>query len=198
MITLAVRGGVSSHSMTIAEQPGADLPLQQQERVVIRFAGDSGDGMQITGSQFTNTSALVGNDLATLTDYPAEIRAPAGTRPGVSGFQIHFSSSDIHTPGDAPDVLVVMNPAALAVNLTDVKPGGMIIANTGNFKDVDLRKAKLETNPLLQSILLTSIRKGRSSTAGGGTYSRIVSKSCAMSLRGPSMVKSAHPSFALA
>ncbi|MCZ6598304.1 MAG: 2-oxoacid:acceptor oxidoreductase subunit alpha [Planctomycetota bacterium] len=134
--------------MTIAEQPGADLPLQQQERVVIRFAGDSGDGMQITGSQFTNTSALVGNDLATLPDYPAEIRAPAGTRPGVSGFQIHFSSSDIHTPGDAPDVLVVMNPAALAVNLTDMKPGGMIIANTGNFKDADLRKAKLETNPL--------------------------------------------------
>jgi 2-oxoglutarate ferredoxin oxidoreductase subunit alpha len=134
--------------MTIARQPGADLPLQQQERVVIRFAGDSGDGMQITGNQFTSTSALVGNDLATLPDFPAEIRAPAGTRPGVSGFQIHFSASDIHTPGDAPDVLVVMNPAALAVNLKDLRPGGMIIANTGNFKETDLRKARLAANPL--------------------------------------------------
>ncbi|MEM7305667.1 MAG: 2-oxoacid:acceptor oxidoreductase subunit alpha [Planctomycetota bacterium] len=134
--------------MTIAEQPGADLPLQQQERVVIRFAGDSGDGMQITGNQFTSTSALVGNDLATLPDFPAEIRAPAGTRPGVSGFQIHFSSSDIHTPGDAPDVLVVMNPAALAVNLKDLKPGGLIIANTGNFRPTDLKKARLDANPL--------------------------------------------------
>jgi 2-oxoglutarate ferredoxin oxidoreductase subunit alpha len=134
--------------MTIAEQPGADLPLQQQERVVIRLAGDSGDGMQITGNQFTNTSALVGNDLATLPDFPAEIRAPAGTRPGVSGFQIHFSASDIHTPGDAPDVLVVMNPAALAVNLKDLKAGGLIIANTGNFKATDLKKARCETNPL--------------------------------------------------
>jgi len=134
--------------MTIAQQPGADLPLQQQERVVIRLAGDSGDGMQITGNQFTSTSALVGNDLATLPDFPAEIRAPAGTRPGVSGFQIHFGSSDIHTPGDAPDVLVVMNPAALAVNLKDLKPGGLVIANTGNFKATDLKKAKCDTNPL--------------------------------------------------
>ena len=98
--------------MTTTEQPGAELPLQQLENVVIRFAGDSGDGMQITGNQFTLTSALVGNDLATLPDFPAEIRAPAGTRPGVSGFQLQFGSSDIHTPGDAPDVLVAMNPAA--------------------------------------------------------------------------------------
>ena len=134
--------------MTIAEQPGSDLPLQQQERVVIRLAGDSGDGMQITGNQFTSTSALVGNDLATLPDFPAEIRAPAGTRPGVSGFQIHFGSTDIHTPGDAPDVLVVMNPAALAVNLSDLKPGGLIIANTGNFREIDLKKARLDKNPL--------------------------------------------------
>ena len=139
--------------MTIAEQPGADLPLQQQERVVIRFAGDSGDGMQITGNQFTSTSALVGNDLATLPDFPAEIRAPAGTRPGVSGFQIHFSSSDIHTPGDAPDVLVVMNPAALAVNLKDLKPGGLVIANTGNFRETDLKKARLDQNPLSDGTL---------------------------------------------
>ena len=106
--------------MTITEQPGADLPLQQQERVVIRFAGDSGDGMQVTGTQFTNTSAIVGHDLATLPDFPAEIRAPAGTRPGVSGFQIHFSSADVHTPGDGPDVLVAMNPAALVVNIGDL------------------------------------------------------------------------------
>ena len=134
--------------MTQTQNPGAELPLQQQETVVIRFAGDSGDGMQITGNQFTNTSAIVGNDLATLPDFPAEIRAPAGTRPGVSGFQIHFGSSDIHTPGDAPDVLVAMNPAALVVNLRDLKPGGTVVANTGNFKAGDLRKAKCDTNPL--------------------------------------------------
>ena len=139
--------------MTKTREPGADLPLQQQEEVVIRFAGDSGDGMQITGGQFTNTSAIVGNDLATLPDFPAEIRAPAGTRPGVSGFQIHFSSSDIHTPGDAPDVLVAMNPAALVVNVRDLKPGGTIIANTGNFKAADLKKARCETNPLTDGSL---------------------------------------------
>ena len=134
--------------MTTTEQPGAELPLQQLERVVIRFAGDSGDGMQITGNQFTLTSALVGNDLATLPDFPAEIRAPAGTRPGVSGFQLQFSSSDIHTPGDAPDVLVAMNPAALAVNLKDLKSDGLVVINTGNFKAIDLKKAKCDTNPL--------------------------------------------------
>jgi len=115
---------------------------------VIRFAGDSGDGMQLTGSQFTDTTAKVGNDLATFPDYPSEIRAPAGTRPGVSGFQIHFSSSDIYTPGDAPDVLVAMNPAALIVNYRDIKPGGIIIVNSGSFTDQDLKKAKLESNPL--------------------------------------------------
>jgi 2-oxoglutarate ferredoxin oxidoreductase subunit alpha len=137
-----------SSAMTQTKEPGAELPLQQQEEVVIRFAGDSGDGMQITGHQFTNTSAIVGNDLATLPDFPAEIRAPAGTRPGVSGFQIHFASADIHTPGDAPDVLVAMNPAALVVNLSDLKPGGMVIVNTGNFKSGDMRKARLERSPL--------------------------------------------------
>jgi 2-oxoglutarate ferredoxin oxidoreductase subunit alpha len=135
-------------TMTTTREPGSELPLQQQEQVVIRFAGDSGDGMQITGNQFTSTSAIVGNDLATLPDFPAEIRAPVGTRPGVSGFQIHFSSADIHTPGDAPDVLVAMNPAALAVNLRDLKPGGLIVANTGNFGASDLRKAKLDANPI--------------------------------------------------
>ncbi|MAB79613.1 MAG: 2-oxoglutarate ferredoxin oxidoreductase subunit alpha [Planctomycetes bacterium] len=134
--------------MTKTKEPGAELPLQQQEEVTIRFAGDSGDGMQVTGNQFTNTSAVVGNDLATLPDFPAEIRAPAGTRPGVSGFQIHFSSADVHTPGDAPDVLVAMNPAALVVNIGELKPGGMLVVNTGSFGPNDLRKARLEKNPL--------------------------------------------------
>ena len=134
--------------MTTTRQPGSDLPLQNMERVVIRFAGDSGDGMQITGNQFTSTSAAVGNDLATLPDFPAEIRAPAGTRPGVSGFQLCFSSKDIHTPGDHPDVLVAMNPAALVVNIRDLKTGGVVIANTGNFTEKDLKKARVETNPL--------------------------------------------------
>ncbi|MDP6408475.1 MAG: 2-oxoacid:acceptor oxidoreductase subunit alpha [Planctomycetota bacterium] len=134
--------------MTTTREPGSDLPLQKQERVVIRFAGDSGDGMQITGNQFTSTSAAVGNDLATLPDFPAEIRAPAGTRPGVSGFQLCFSSIDIHTPGDNPDVLVAMNPAALVVNIADLKIGGVVIANTGNFTAKDLKKARVEVNPL--------------------------------------------------
>lgn len=115
---------------------------------MIRFAGDSGDGMQITGNQFTDTTAKVGNDLATFPDFPAEIRAPAGTRAGVSGFQIRFSSTDIYTAGDIPDVLVAMNAAALVVNYKDVAPGGIIIANTGNFTERDLQKAKLATNPL--------------------------------------------------
>jgi 2-oxoglutarate ferredoxin oxidoreductase subunit alpha len=128
--------------------PGADLPLQEFDNVVIRFAGDSGDGMQITGNQFTHTSAIVGNDLATFPDFPAEIRAPAGTRPGVSGFQVRFSSTDIHTPGDRPDALIAMNPAALVVNIKDLKPGGILVVNTGNFADSDLRKADLQVNPL--------------------------------------------------
>ncbi|MBM3977106.1 MAG: 2-oxoacid:acceptor oxidoreductase subunit alpha [Planctomycetes bacterium] len=129
-------------------QSTSELPLQLIDSVVIRFAGDSGDGMQITGSQFTHTAALFGNDLATFPDFPAEIRAPAGTQPGVSGFQIRFASSDIHTPGDAPDVLVAMNPAALAVNIKDLKPGGIVIVNTGQFGDSDLAKARLTSNPL--------------------------------------------------
>ncbi|MFT5287774.1 MAG: 2-oxoglutarate ferredoxin oxidoreductase subunit alpha [Planctomycetota bacterium] len=137
----------------MTQEIGTELPLQQQESVVIRFAGDSGDGMQITGNQFTGTSAVLGNDLATLPDFPAEIRAPAGTRPGVSGFQIHFSSSEIHTPGDAPDVLVAMNPAALAVNIGDLKQGGIVVINTGKFKESDLKKAKVESNPLEDSSL---------------------------------------------
>jgi 2-oxoglutarate/2-oxoacid ferredoxin oxidoreductase subunit alpha len=125
----------------------------RQEDVVIRFAGDSGDGMQITGNQFSDSTAKVGNDLATFPDYPSEIRAPAGTRAGVSGFQIHFSASDIYTPGDAPDVLVAMNPAALIVNYKDLKQGGTIIANTGSFTEKDLAKAKLDSNPLTDGTL---------------------------------------------
>jgi 2-oxoglutarate ferredoxin oxidoreductase subunit alpha len=115
---------------------------------VIRFCGDSGDGMQITGSQFTNTVALYGNDLATFPDFPAEIRAPAGTLPGVSGFQVHFSSSDVYTPGDSVDVLIAMNPAALKMNLADLKTNGILIVNLDDFQPNDLRKAQIVTNPL--------------------------------------------------
>src|ERR1700728_1139663 len=128
-----------------------ELPKRKREvidQAVIRFCGDSGDGMQITGSQFTNTVALYGNDLATFPDYPAEIRAPAGTLPGVSGFQVHFSSSDVYTPGDSVDVLVAMNPAALKMNLPDLKTNGILIVNLDSFKENDLRKAQIVTNPL--------------------------------------------------
>ncbi len=118
------------------------------DKAVIRFCGDSGDGMQITGSQFTNTVALYGNDLATLPDFPAEIRAPAGTLPGVSGFQVHFSSNDVFTPGDTVDALVAMNPAALKMNLPDLKPNGILIVNLNDFGEVDLRKAQVAVNPL--------------------------------------------------
>jgi 2-oxoglutarate ferredoxin oxidoreductase subunit alpha len=114
---------------------------EKLSEVVIRFAGDSGDGMQLTGGQFTNTSAMLGNDLATFPDFPAEIRAPAGTLPGVSAFQVRIADYDIHTPGDAPDVLVVMNPAALKVNVRDLKPNGALIANTDEFHDRNLKKA---------------------------------------------------------
>ncbi len=116
--------------------------------VTVRFAGDSGDGMQLTGSQFTDTTAIVGNDLSTLPDYPAEIRAPAGTTYGVSGFQLHFSSTDIQTPGDEPDVLVAMNPAALKTNLSDLKTGGTVIVNINSFDSKNLRLAEYENNPL--------------------------------------------------
>ena len=118
------------------------------EKAVIRFCGDSGDGMQITGSQFTNTVALYGNDLATLPDFPAEIRAPAGTLPGVSGFQVHFSSNDVYTPGDSVDALIAMNPAALKMNIGDLKPNGILIVNLDDFGETDLRKAQMTANPL--------------------------------------------------
>ncbi|MBI5661444.1 MULTISPECIES: 2-oxoacid:acceptor oxidoreductase subunit alpha [Ignavibacterium] len=122
--------------------------LLQLKEVTIRFAGDSGDGMQLTGTQFSETTALVGNDLNTLPDYPAEIRAPAGTIYGVSGFQLHFSSEDIYTPGDQPDVLVAMNPAALKKNLPELKKGGMIIVNSDSFDIKNLSLAHYESNPL--------------------------------------------------
>ena len=128
-----------------------EAPTRRREvldSAVIRFAGDSGDGMQITGSQFTNTTALFGNDLATFPDFPAEIRAPAGTLPGVSGFQIQFGAKDVFTPGDAVDVLIAMNPAALKTNLADLKRSGILIVNVDNFKEIDLKKAQMKSSPL--------------------------------------------------
>jgi 2-oxoglutarate ferredoxin oxidoreductase subunit alpha len=118
------------------------------EEVTIRFAGDSGDGMQLTGSQFSDTTAFVGNDLSTLPDYPAEIRAPSGTVYGVSGFQLHFGSKEVHTPGDRPDVLVAMNPAAIKKNFGELKPGAIIIANSDSFDKKNLQLAGYEENPL--------------------------------------------------
>jgi 2-oxoglutarate/2-oxoacid ferredoxin oxidoreductase subunit alpha len=133
-----------------APPPPASRPVAREKfsDVVIRFSGDSGDGMQLTGSQFTNTSALFGNDLSTLPDFPAEIRAPAGTLPGVSAFQVRIADHDIHTPGDAPDVLVAMNPAALKKDLGDLKPNGVVIVNTDDFNDRNLAKAGYAANPL--------------------------------------------------
>ncbi|MGA2302423.1 MAG: 2-oxoacid:acceptor oxidoreductase subunit alpha [Candidatus Acidiferrum sp.] len=133
---------------TLMDVPAGKTKREVIDQAVIRFAGDSGDGMQITGSQFTNTVALYGNDIATFPDYPAEIRAPAGTVPGVSGFQLNFSSEEVHTPGDSIDVLIAMNPAALKVNVGDLKANGIAIINSDSFKESDLRKAHLTTNPL--------------------------------------------------
>jgi 2-oxoglutarate ferredoxin oxidoreductase subunit alpha len=141
--------GQGSKMSTVTQiPPSSKHKTEKIEQAVIRFAGDSGDGMQITGSQFTNTVALYGNDIATFPDFPAEIRAPAGTLPGVSGYQLHFSSSDVFTPGDAVDVLIAMNPAALKVNIADLKANGILIVNCDSFKEVDLRKAQAATNPL--------------------------------------------------
>jgi 2-oxoglutarate ferredoxin oxidoreductase subunit alpha len=124
------------------------METKHLDRVVIRFVGDSGDGMQLTGSEFTKAAAEAGNDISTFPDFPAEIRAPAGSLFGVSGFQLHFSSSEIHTPGDAPDVLVAMNPAGLKTNLKDLVDGGTLIVNTGAFVEANLKKAAYATNPL--------------------------------------------------
>ncbi|WP_328304903.1 2-oxoacid:acceptor oxidoreductase subunit alpha [Actinomycetospora sp. NBC_00405] len=126
----------------------AGREVRQTHRVVIRFAGDSGDGMQLTGDRFTSEAAAFGNDLATLPNFPAEIRAPAGTLPGVSSFQLHFADYDILTPGDRPDVLVAMNPAALKANIEDLPHGGMLIVNTDEFTKRNLAKVGYESNPL--------------------------------------------------
>ena len=135
---------------TVQERP---TEKRQLERVTIRFAGDSGDGMQLTGTQFTRTAAVFGNDISTYPDYPAEIRAPAGSLPGVSGFQLSFSSTHIHTPGDQPDVLVAMNPAALKSNLGDLPVGGALVVNEDAFTPANLTKVGYAANPLLDGSL---------------------------------------------
>src|SRR6185369_8526612 len=122
--------------------------VKQLDRVIIRFAGDSGDGMQLTGDRFTQESAAFGNDLSTLPNFPAEIRAPQGTLPGVSSFQVHFADHDILTPGDSPDVLVAMNPAALRANLADIKKGAIVIVDSHDFTNRNLNKAGYPENPL--------------------------------------------------
>jgi len=134
--------------MTNRDGSKANGKVEELDRVTIRFAGDSGDGMQLAGLQFTNTSAVFGNDVSTVPDFPAEIRAPAGSIPGVSSFQVSFSSYDIHTPGDQPDVLIAMNPAALKAQLGDLPKTGTLIVNTDEFTDANLRKALYPANPL--------------------------------------------------
>src|SRR5437899_3385087 len=126
----------------------ASKPVEQLDSVVIRFAGDSGDGMQLTGRRMTSETAVMSNDLATFPDFPAEIRAPAGSLPGVSGFQLHFADHDILTPGDAPNVLVAMNPAALKTNLKDLPPSGILVVDADAFTERNLQKAGYATNPL--------------------------------------------------
>ncbi|MEM7350013.1 MAG: 2-oxoacid:acceptor oxidoreductase subunit alpha [Acidobacteriota bacterium] len=138
----------SAQTAATASDNDPQLSAEKLSEVVVRFAGDSGDGMQLTGTQFTNTSALIGNDLSTLPDFPAEIRAPAGTLPGVSAFQVRIADYDIHTPGDLPDVLVAMNPAALKTNLADLKPNGILILNLNEFTKRNLLKAKYDSDPL--------------------------------------------------
>ncbi|GAB4337033.1 MAG: 2-oxoacid:acceptor oxidoreductase subunit alpha [Dehalococcoidia bacterium] len=134
--------------MTTETQEEVESAVETRRRMTVRFAGDSGDGMQLTGTQFTRTTAVYGNDLATLPDYPAEIRAPTGSLPGVSGFQLSFSSDEIYTPGDAPDALVAMNPAALKTNIGDLVPGGLLIVDEDEFNPQNLKKAAFDSNPL--------------------------------------------------
>ncbi len=134
--------------MTTVSEQQVEPDVLDVDRVTIRFAGDSGDGMQLTGTQFTKTSAVFGNDISTVPDIPAEIRAPQGSLPGVSAFQVSFSSFDIYTPGDRPDVLVAMNPAALKVHLPDLPKGGIVIVNTDEFNETNLKKAGYDANPL--------------------------------------------------
>src|SRR5947199_5556010 len=128
-------------------------PVEQVDSVIVRFAGDSGDGMQLTGGRFTSETAVLGNDLSTLPDFPAEIRAPAGSLPGVSGFQVHFADHDILTPGDAPSVLVAMNPAALKTNLHDLPKGGTLIVNSAAFTQRNLGNAGDAANRVRAGVL---------------------------------------------
>src|SRR5947209_35459 len=149
----AKRSTAGGAEASVAENVGGNgrassKPVLVLPNVTVRFAGDSGDGMQLAGTQFTDTSALAGNDISTLPDFPAEIRAPAGTLAGVSGYQIHFSSTDIFTPGDDVDTLVAMNPAALKTNLKSVKAGGIVLVNEDAFGPTDLKKAGYAANPL--------------------------------------------------
>src|SRR6266852_1177434 len=139
---------MDTQSQTPSSTPPPPKQTQEIQGVTIRFCGDSGDGMQLTGTEFTRASAIAGNDLQTFPDFPAEIRAPAGTLPGVSGFQIQFSQSTVYTPGDQPDVLVAMNPAALKTNLGDLTQGGFLLVNTGAFTEQNLVKAGYSSNPL--------------------------------------------------
>src|SRR5213595_3664962 len=136
--------------MTVSAAPRSHVDL---EHAVVRFAGDSGDGMQLTGTDFTREAAMHGNDLATFPDYPAEIRAPAGTTAGVSGYQIQFAAHEVFSPGDQPDTLVAMNPAALKVHLEDLKRGGLLILDEAAFKQGDLDRAGWKTNPLTDGTL---------------------------------------------
>lgn len=135
---------------TIEKQPEKLVAKKEVDHIVVRFSGDSGDGMQLTGMQFTDTAALYGNDLSTFPDYPSEIRAPIGTVAGVSGFQVHFGSTEIFTPGDNYDVLVAMNAAALKVDLPKLKKGGIVIVNAQGFdkKNLGLAKYPADVNPL--------------------------------------------------
>lgn len=132
----------------VSNPSGPRKTVEEIDRVAIRFAGDSGDGIQVTGTRFTESTALAGNDLSTFPDFPAEIRAPAGTLAGVSGFQIHFAAEDIRTPADRPDILVALNPAALRANAADVRPHGMVIVNTDAFTSKNLERAGYESDPL--------------------------------------------------
>jgi 2-oxoglutarate ferredoxin oxidoreductase subunit alpha len=137
-----------SNPTLLPEAQAKRHPVEELDSVTIRFAGDSGDGMQLAGARFTDASAVLGNDISTLPDFPAEIRAPVGTLAGVSGFQVHFSSHDIHTPGDSLNTLVAMNPAALKTNIKDLQPGGILIVNSDAFGTGDLHKAGYKQNPL--------------------------------------------------
>jgi 2-oxoglutarate ferredoxin oxidoreductase subunit alpha len=144
--------------MSTQTTAGKSRPVEQVDSVTIRFVGDSGDGMQLVGTEFTKASALAGNDLATFPDFPAEIRAPAGSLAGVSGYQVHIGGKSVRTPGDLPDVLVAMNPAALKTNLADLRPGGMLVVNTGAFTESNLEKAAYKSNPLDDETLRKSYK----------------------------------------